>query len=119
MMHDIFHSRLARALKRSGDIYALSDILAALDTGDMQSFTRNNTWVITQVCQYPRRKVLDILYLIGELADAQLLEPEVTEFARGAGVTLIRAYGRDGWATFTDKYGWHSLGRVYHKELSA
>ena len=56
-----YHRHLARALERMGAVYTVSDILAAIAEGRMQSFTDGDSWAITQVVDYPRARMLDVL----------------------------------------------------------
>lgn len=82
----------------------------------MQSFAEDDTWIITQIQEYPRRRVLDILYLVGDLDGALNVYNRIIAFARERGCTLIRAQGRAGWTKFADEDGW-MISHAFCKEL--
>lgn len=119
MIHDVMWHRFAKALHIGGDLFSPDDIFERINDHRMQSFVRNNTWVVTQVSVYPRRKVLDIVLLVGELEDAKAMEPEIVKFARDIDATLIQAYGRFGWDKFAAANGWRVASQVYHKDIAA
>ena len=56
-----YHVKFAKALARQGDLYTLQDILDRLADGRMQSFAENNSWMITQISNFPRRRVLEVI----------------------------------------------------------
>jgi len=120
-MNDInympYYEKLTQALKDAGDLYTIQDILAAIAESRMQSFAEGNTWAITEVNTFPNRKIVTIAYVIGDLKDAEILHDRVIEFAKSIGATMVKAFGRVGWAKDAEKNGWRVAGQVYHKEL--
>lgn len=113
----IYQEKMSRVLRRMGGLYSFEDIMDKIRTGHMQSFAHRNTWVVTEVHDYPRRRVLDILFLVGDIADVHVLHHKVVTFAEGCGATLIRAFGRPGWTIFVRAYNWEAVDVIYHKEL--
>lgn len=89
--------RLERMLEKMGGFYTVDDILSLIKEGRMQSFSNGLTWVVTQVHEFPRRKVVDIVFLIGDLKGAKELEADIDEFAKSIGATAVIATGRMGW----------------------
>lgn len=92
-----FYEQAQRALKACGGLWELEDILSEISRGTMQSFVRENTWAVTQIHIFPRRKVLDLVFVVGEMKDLLPLEDEIVEFAKYVGCSLIVANGRRGW----------------------
>jgi hypothetical protein len=58
--------KVERALHDGGDLYTFDDIMALIKEGKMQSFTCGDTWIVTQVNEFPRKKVLEIALVVGE-----------------------------------------------------
>jgi hypothetical protein len=108
--------KVDRALHDFGDLYTFDDILELIDKGKMQSFTAGDTWVVTQVNEFPRRKVVDICLVVGFLEDAVRALPDVYKFARDIGATRVTAVGRDGWWKFAEP-GWYRVGGYFAKDL--
>lgn len=105
-------AELDRVLEKFGGFWSVEDILDNIEKGTMQSFAEGDTWVITQVFDFPRKKVLDITLVYGDLAEARELESKVEEYGRSIGAELITATGRLGWTK--ELHGdWKILGAVY------
>lgn len=114
-----YHRHLARALDRWGGVYTVSDILAAISEGKMQSFTEGDSWAITQVVQFPRARMLEILLVLGDLEACRKLHDRVLQYARDNDISLIQAYGRRGWINDAERRGWRvkTTSFLYQREL--
>lgn len=112
-----YFEKLEKVLARTGNLHTLDDVLEFIRVGKMQSFVRNNTWIITAINDYPRRRVLDVAYLVGDLDDAEVLHDDVVKFARDTECTMIRTYGRFGWKAYAEKHGWQAVDVIYVKDL--
>jgi hypothetical protein len=116
-----YHAKLARVLDRMGGLYTLNDILTAIAEGKMQTFVENNSWAITQVNQYPRARVLQLVAYVGDLADVDGLHAKILSYADQANCGLLSTYGRMGWLR---QGSWRRLGwrlktknYLYHREM--
>jgi hypothetical protein len=108
--------KVERALHDFGDLYTFDDIMGFIETGKMQSFTAGDTWIVTQVNEFPRRKVLDICLVVGFLQEATEALPQIYAFARSIGANRVTAVGRDGWWKFAEP-GWYRVGGYFAKDL--
>jgi hypothetical protein len=108
--------KMARALRQADDMYDLGDIEIGLKTGNMQGHVEGNTWAITQVHDYPKKRTVNILFVIGELEDSVKLEAKIEEWAKSVDADLITAIGRDGWWEHRVP-GWRKLGTLYAKDI--
>ena len=114
-----YHVKFAKALARQGDLYTLQDILERLADGRMQSFAEDNSWMITQISNFPRRRVLEVIGLVGDLKDYRALDEKLVGFAGEMNVDLVSAYGRRGWKPFGTALGWKikASNYLFTKEL--
>lgn len=94
-----FHKEMARVLEQQGGFYTLEDILDLIQEGRMQSFADQDTWVVTQVNDFPRKKVLEIVFVIGDRDKLREMEPRIEEYRREIQADLMMATGRLGWLT--------------------
>lgn len=108
--------KLERVLHDFGDCYTVNDIMHAIEKGRMQSFVEGETWIITQVLTFPRKKALDILFVIGHLDEARRALPRLEEYARSIGATKIASLAREGWSKFAGPE-WKKTGVSYVKDL--
>jgi hypothetical protein len=109
--------KLDRALQEAHECFTVQDILTNIRDGSMQSFAVGDTWAVTQIIDFPRRRVLDVFMLVGNMEDFDGIHEKVENFAREIGATAIRAFGREGFGSFADANGWKSTQRIYYKEL--
>jgi hypothetical protein len=114
-----FNRKLARVLERMGSLYTVQDILSAIAENKMQSFVEGDSWAITQIVEFPRAKVLEVLVGLGDIDELRVLHDRVLVFAAEIGVSVIQAYGRRGWLLDAERRGWKVKARnyVYQKEL--
>ena len=114
-----YAQKLERVLDRMGGVYQWRDIKERLDDGRMQSFAHGNSMVITEVCVFPRARVLDCILAVGDIEDCRALHDEVVGFADKLDIPLIRAQGRRGWMPDARDHGWRTLttSYVYLREL--
>jgi len=108
--------KMARALREGGDLYNLNDIAEMLSNGTAQGHVVGNTWAITQVHQFPAKKSVNILVVVGNMEDSIKLEGKITEWAKEIGANRITAIGRDGWWKHRTP-GWDKVGVLYAKEI--
>jgi hypothetical protein len=116
----VYQARLREALERAGGLYELSDILERIDDGRMQVHVSRETIAVTEVSVYPRRRVLTMILLAGDLADGEDLHEQVLSFARKLKCDAIIAQGRVGWARLAKSHGWKTVSQnmVFRKEVS-
>ena len=105
--------RLERALSVAGDTHSREDIARAVADGRMQCWTRGVSMTITEVMQYPKRLVLNVVLAVGKMEDVLGLQNEMMAFGREHGATVMRMEGRKGWAKVLPTEGW----KKDHKDI--
>jgi hypothetical protein len=115
----VYRARLAEALERAGDLYSIDDILERIADGRMQAHVSRETICVTEISVYPKRRVLTIILLAGDLADGEDLHEQVLAFARRLQCDAIVAQGRYGWARLAKSHGWTTVSHnmVFRKEV--
>ena len=117
---EIYRAKLAKALARAGDLYSLDDLLERINDGRMQAHVSRETIAVTEISVYPKRRVLTIILLVGDLEDGENLHAQVLDFARKMSCDAIVTQGRVGWARLAKSHGWQtvSTNMVFRKEVS-
>lgn len=115
-----YRMKLAKALERAGDLYSLNDLLDRIADGRMQAHVSRETLAVTEISVYPKRRVLSIIILVGDLEDGENLHAQVLDFARKMECDAIITQGRVGWARLAKSHGWKtvSTNMVFRKEVS-
>ncbi len=105
-------------LKKAGGFYTFDDILTAIYTGHMQSFAEGDSWVVTQIIEFPQRKALDLVLLVGNRKDYGALTESVVAFAKSQGLTCILSSPRVGFIKESMRpEGWRVIGFTAIKEI--
>ena len=109
-----------KALEYSGGKYHSDDILNGIANQDMQLWVayddRIKTIMVTEILNYPRKKVCGILIVAGERIDDLLWVDEITtKWAQEQGCDAIEFYGRAGWERKLKNY--YKVHTVMRKDL--
>jgi len=105
-------------LAREGGLYTFDDVMEHLEDGRFQSFAHNDTWVITQIQDFPRKRVLHVQYILGTLEDFYVIEKELVDFATKLGANYMSGAGRMGWKKKAPE-GWRATALILTKEIAA
>lgn len=112
-----FKKQVDKLLVKCGGFYLFEDILDCIDAGRMQSFAVGESWCVTQICEFPRRRALDIVFMVGHLDELREMESQLIQFARKHGIDRGIATGRLG---FIEKAfpGWKLVSANFVKDFN-
>jgi hypothetical protein len=110
-------AQLQEALDGMGGTHTLDDIVDLIRDGHMQSFCEGETWAITQIIEFPQKRILEIFLVVGDMPEAEALHDQVIAFAKAHQCSLVRCFGRHGWAKWAVPRGWTNGQRLYMKEI--
>jgi hypothetical protein len=79
------------------DCHEMQDIADAIADGSMQLWPTPKGAMVTQVQDYPRKRVLHVWWAGGELNAILELIPHIENFAKEIGCGKITCTGRKGW----------------------
>ena len=97
MMPRDLKAEFERLLAREGGLYTFDEVMERVQSGKMQAFCEGDTLVITEIQTYPRKKVLNVNYVVGRMEDLGAVIPKLVEFQEAVGAEFIGATGRIGW----------------------
>jgi hypothetical protein len=108
---DVIESKLAEM----GGFWKWADILDAIGRKEMQMFAVGESFAVTKVMDFPRRRVIDIVLVYGHKRDMAALEDAVNVFKAAVGANGLFASGREGWASRMHG-SWRKLSVNYLKD---
>lgn len=115
---------LIKALEYADGKYTLRSIFDALITKNMQlwiAVTQKNeikAFAITEIVNYPGKRVLLILFAGGEEVDTWLDKIEYLQnFAHFNDCQAVEIYGREGWAKKLLPHNYVKIHSVYRYEI--
>ena len=110
---------LESGLKKCGYTHSIKDILEALQTGKMQAFLNDGSLAITQVVDFPQRRVLEVLWCAGVLDEVMNMKSKLVEFAKEQNCTMGRAFVRPGLVVPMEQAGWRKAQTVMFFDLES
>lgn len=103
-------------LLKFGGLYTFEDLIEAISEGEMQSFHYGDSWAVTRICNFPRRRVLSVEFMVGDWKELMAVYHEIEEFAEHHGIDYLMANGRPGFETRLPD-GWKRVSATYVKDL--
>ena len=112
-------SRLERhvqaALDHGGNTHTVQDIAAGVATGKYQMWPGPDSIIITEIVDFPRKRICNYFLAGGKLEELKPLVPVIEEWAKERGCDGITLIGRGGWTkSFLRDLGY----AVVHCEMS-
>ena len=107
---------LLPAIAQTEGTHTEDDVLIALFTEKMKLWRRNRSGLVTEFCQFPRLKAINVFIAGGDLEDIMPLQVEIENFGRKNGcqrATLLAV--RDGWRRVVA--GGRAAGTYMYKDL--
>jgi hypothetical protein len=108
---------LEAALERSGGTHTLEDVVQSIQTGAMQFWPAPRGCAVTEVVNYPQKKVLHIFLAGGEMDQIIDMDSSAVEFAKMNGCTGMSIAGRKGWAKVLKNKGYEETFTVLGKDI--
>lgn len=113
-----YAEQLQEALDLAGGTHSLDDVRSMIESGEAQLWERGDAVLITQIDDYPQKRVLTIWLAAGKLEDVLAAVPVLEEMLSAElGVEQVTVVGRRGWAKFADGMGYKPTMTHYTKEL--
>lgn len=107
-----------KALKIGGHTHTRQDIADGLTTGRFQYWGDDECCLVTEIVEYPQKRVLHLFIAAGKLS--KLLDeylPRVKEFARENGCSSLTSVSRKGFLKRFPAYGFKPKCITFELEL--
>ncbi len=108
---------LEAALELSGGTHTLDDVVQAIIKGEMQFWPAPKGCAVTEIVNYPRKKVLHIFLAGGEMEQIIDMDDSAVEFAKMNGCTGMSIAGRKGWKRVLKNKGYEETFTVLGKDI--
>lgn len=119
-----FSDFILKALAYNDDCFDLSDIYKAIENKEMQlwvgfnNFDKIHVVCVTQVCVFPKKRVLDIILTSGFDLPRWITHLEdIENIAKEFKCSESRILGRDGWVKVLKPFGYEKTQVVLRKKL--
>lgn len=85
------------ALDYNAGMYEIDDVADAIATGEMQLFSGKESAIVSQIMIFPKKKVLHLPFVGGNMKELELMAPSIVEFGKFMNCNMITSAGRRGW----------------------
>lgn len=109
--------RVNAALAYSGGTHLFEDVAAGLHEGTMQLWVRGDSYVVSELIDYPQRRVFNVFLAGGHTEDIIAMYEPLAVWAREWGCDVAHATGRPGWTRALEAQGWVPTWVALQKEL--
>lgn len=105
-------SRMRQALEYAGATHTVEDVLHSVEMGEAMLWHSDGGILVTEVYEYPLKKVLHCWLAAGELEAVIDLSRQALEWAKEQGCTTATLTGRKGWLRVLGAEGWRATPLV-------
>lgn len=85
------------ALDYGGNLFALEDVLDAVQKGQAQFWPGKKSALVTEIKQYPRKRLCNVWLAGGDLEELKQMSVYVKDFAKASKCDGLLVQGRPGW----------------------
>jgi len=104
------------ALAHAGGTHGFDDVAAAILDRRMQLWAAPKGCLVTEVADFPRKRVLNVFLGGGEMRQLVGMKDDVEAWARSIGCDATTITGRRGWSRVFARHGWRPAHVTLIKE---
>jgi len=105
------------ALEYSAGTHDFIDVCEGIYKGTMQLWPAPDGCLVSEIINYPKKRVLNIFLGGGELSQIMDMHADVINWAQQQECAALTMTGRFGWKKPLAEYGWTPLHASYQKEI--
>lgn len=113
-----YRKQIEAALAYSGGTHTFEDVAQSIVAGHMQAWVNGGSIAVTEIVNYPRKKVLHGFLAGGKMREIMEMVPSATEWGRQNGCSSFTLAGRKGWQRVFGRMGWHTAFIVMEVEIA-
>lgn len=114
-----YRRQIEAALAYADDSHTFEDIVAGVESGEMQYWPGVKSVIITEIADVPQYRYLNFFLAGGDLAELEMMYPAIEAWGRSKGCVRAILTGRKGWerSFLTQREGWKYKLAVFEKSL--
>ena len=101
-------------MSRAGGEYTWQDVVEGVTSGNMQLWPAKDAAAVTQLWDFPNRRVLHVLAAGGSLETLKDMQASAAAFAKANGASALTVEGRRGWIR---ALGWREISTRAELEI--
>tara|TARA_B100000963_G_C22480372_1_gene604383 strand:- start:391 stop:780 length:390 start_codon:yes stop_codon:yes gene_type:complete len=113
-----YREMIEAALAYAGETYAYEDVVDAVQVGEMFFWPAEQSFLVTEVAQWPRKRVLHIFLAGGKLSEVKSMDESLVAYANFLDCDSISLSGRAGWEKALSDLGYKKIHTTLGKNLN-
>lgn len=113
-----YRALIESALAYSGGTHEFADIVDGVVSGRMQLWPADRGVAVTEIVEYPRKRVLHVFLAAGEMDQLIDMIGDAERWGFAHGCKYVTVAGRTGWRRVLGKHGWRESVAVMEKEIT-
>lgn len=106
------------ALEYSHGTHDIQDIFECVAQGTLEFWPGKHCALISQVVQYPKKKMIHVFLAGGDIKEIEAMEPDIVAWAKQQGCEALSLTGRPGWTkSFLNNIGYKNTQVQMIKEF--
>ena len=106
------------ALSYSGGTHTFEDVAQGIAEGRMQLWDAPDGCCVTEIVEYPRKRVLNGFLAGGEMAQILDIIPSIEAWAKMQGCDGTELTGRRGWGRVFASHGYRETAVTLRKDMA-
>lgn len=107
------------ALEHDNGGYLYEDVERLVAEGEFQLWPGAHSVIITQIINFPRKRIAHVFLAAGNLAEIERMTPALEAWSKEKGCVGVEMIGRRGWErTFLSRSGYKSQAVLYTKDYA-
>lgn len=107
---------LRPAIERGG-MHSVESVIEEIKAGRMQLWHGPDGAAVTQVVDFPQKRVLHVLFAGGSMEQIIDFQDSAAEWGKAQGCTEMTLSGRKGWVRALKDHGWKPKDVVMEKAI--
>jgi hypothetical protein len=113
-----YRPMIEAALRYAAETYAYDDVVNAVQTGEMFFWPAQESFLVTEVAQFPRKRTLHIFLAGGKLSEVKSMDESLVAYANFLDCDAISLSGRPGWEKALGDLGYKKIHTTLGKTLN-
>lgn len=105
------------ALGAADPLNTIEYVEERIEADEAQFWAGRHSACVTQVIDYPRRRILNLWLCGGDLRELRQMLPAIEDWARRRGCTAEYLSGRPAWGAVLHKHGFKAGQVTFEKEI--
>lgn len=93
-----YKQHIESALAYADATHAYEDVQAMIAAGDAQVWPGPASVIVTEICRYPRKAILNFFLAAGNIRELEAMVPLICQWGKEKGAEVATFTGRKGWA---------------------